>query len=370
MSIMKNKRKIILSLSLICSAVMLLHTASATAAALLPEKEEQIYASSQQEEQKQAMIVCTSVLSIYGNTSLSGAPVATREKGDALSVSTSDGLIYKVYTTAGLLGYCHAGGLIYADTKTVAKVPFVWESYTYELPPEDSESPEDSELPDDSTDNTQNGTQTANTDENTDNGTDTSHDTSPDGSTPDTSPDGPDTEEGEGNGGSTEEGGDDILPPDDDEAEEVPPITVTVTKYSDLVDVNEFAYSKGSILAISSKTVLVQRDLLKCLEIKCRALKGLGVSVSIENGYSLTSYSDPALQGCPVSSKSGALVKLRLKDGAGASLSPAEDTQVLELLADAGLVRIGESDWFYLESYEDYLTVNQSSSSLVYTIYG
>jgi len=361
MSIMKNKRKIILSLSLICSAVMLLHTASATAAALLPEKEEQIYASSQQEEQKQAMIVCTSVLSIYGNTSLSGAPVATREKGDALTVSTSDGLIYKVYTTAGLLGYCHAGGLIYADTKTVAKVPFVWESYTYELPPEDSESPEDSELPDDSTDNTQNGTQTANTDENTDNGTDTS---------PDTSPDGPDTEEGEGNGGSTEEGGDDILPPDDDEAEEVPPITVTVTKYSDLVDVNEFAYSKGSILAISSKTVLVQRDLLKCLEIKCHALKGLGVSVSIENGYSLTSYSDPALQGCPVSSKSGALVKLRLKDGAGASLSPAEDTQVLELLADAGLVRIGESDWFYLESYEDYLTVNLSSSSLVYTIYG
>ena len=281
---------------------------------------------------KKNMKVCVGSLNIYGNPDLKGAPVATRTKGSVLSVSTEDGLVYCVYTSSGILGYCSSTGLVLPATKTVAKVPFVWEAEQIEIPKEDPE--EDLENPD-------NGTETV----------------TEEGTLP--APDGTENPDGNEN------------PDEDPPAEDIPeaPEYITVIRYSDLTDVNELAYRCQSI-GITSGTVLLQRDLLTALEGLESTLKAMSCTLSIESGYSLTPYNDASLADCPASSRSGALVKLTLKDASGGVIMPSSfPASFVTSLEGAGVIRHGQSDWFYFADYENYLEISVSSSDLIYTLY-
>ena len=222
--------------------------------------------------ERRNMVVCSSILNIYSDESLAGDIVAVRNKGEIIEASTDDGLIYQVYSNSGIAGYCRASGLIYADTKTVVKLPVLWE-----------------------------------------------------------------------------------IDPDS-----------AAKKYTELTDVNEFAYNSQNGLRVNSEVVLVQRDLLISLSKAASSISSGGYTLAIEQGYS----TDEAPEGCPADFRSGALVRLSLTDSGGNVTPLSENARALSAVLGAGLVRFEESELFYLSSYDTYMLINISSSDYVYVIYG
>lgn len=134
------------------------------------------------------------------------------------------------------------------------------------------------------------------------------------------------------------------------------------TVFTDLVDINELAYRPASNVAISDDTVLAQRDLLTALS----KISTAGYDFSIDEGYGSTLIPSD----CEVSAKSGAVVRLKLIDNDGKSTSVSSVNGLAEELADAGILRHGESDWFYLENYGDYMEADFTSSDYIYTVFG
>lgn len=221
--------------------------------------------------ERRTMKVCSSVLSIYSNAELTGSVVSEKHKGDIVEATTNDGIVYEVFADTISIGYCHGSGLIYADTKTVAKLPVMWEI---------------------------------------------------DSST-------------------------------------------ASKKYTELTDVNEFAYRSGSGLAVSEETILVQREVLIALSGVAPRLRSLGYTLSIESGYD----TDEAYEDCPASPRSGALVCLALIDAYGNRVSVAENETALAAISSAGLLRHAESDLFYASEHEKYMQKVFSVSDYVYVIY-
>ena len=100
--------------------VLLAVLLGAAAVYALPGDEE---AEDLPEPEKKEMLVVGSTLNIYSDKTLTGKAVATRKKGVIVTASTYDGIIYTVYAGETMIGYCRASGLVYADTKTVVKLP-------------------------------------------------------------------------------------------------------------------------------------------------------------------------------------------------------------------------------------------------------
>lgn len=222
-------------------------------------------------KERHRMLVCSSILNIYGSASLSGNVVAVRNKGDIIEASTEDGLIYEVYSSSGIVGYCRAGGLVYTDTKIVAKLPVQWEI--------DADS--------------------------------------------------------------------------------------ATKRYTELTDVNEFAYARDSAIKVTSETVLVQREILLALYQKSVTINRAGYTLSIEEGYGISDVPEE----CPASPQSGALIRLSLTDTSGSRVPVSSNSQMLALIEQCGLIQLGDSDIFYSSSHEKYMQINISVSDLVYVIY-
>jgi len=247
-----------------------------------------------------SMVVVCSELDIYGSPNFSGAPVMVKQKGETLTVSTSDGSVYTVYSTSGIVGYCRASGLLYADTRTVVRLPaqFVKEVYREQtvVPSEDPERP----------------------------------------------------------------GEYDIVYGEE----------ITKIRVSELADLNEYAYRRLSPFAPSSEVILLQRDILEALERYGSSLSSAGLSFSVESGYSLTEPSEIAgLYELPLSVRSGALLKITCINSAGNKVSAAANVYSRNALSAAGLTRVGETDWYYSNNYDNYANVTVTSSDYVYVIY-
>ncbi len=340
---MKNKFAIKILALLLCCASLALSALSVTAVISNGHTASAAYDGAAKNQTKITMKVCTAVLSIYGNPELSGPAVATRSKGDRLTVSTEDGVVYKVHTSSGVLGYCHAGGLIYTDTKTYAALPYLWEYVEELVAPPESTLPEEGEE-NNGTDAPENGETTVNED----------------------------SEETEGSEGEGTQPAEPTNPSDPAEpslpTEPTEPETVTVLKYSDLVDVNFFAYDTGSVLGTNSDTVMLQRDYLKKLEALKGELSQMGLTVFVKTGYSLSLPEGTDSVLCPASSKSGALATLIFKDTTGAEYALTQE--LTSLLENAGILRVGDSSLFYLENHSTYLCPTFTSADLIYMIYG
>lgn len=144
----------------------------------------------------------------------------------------------------------------------------------------------------------------------------------------------------------------------------------TCIKHSELADVNEYAYSESSSLALREETVLVQRDILEALERSSSSMKRAGLSFIISSGYSLEDTS--GIPDLPLSAKTGALIKIYCVDSSGASVSVSYNAYARSAIASAGLVTAGdggESDWYYAADYKQYLETSITSSDYVYAIY-
>lgn len=244
------------------------------------------------------MVVCASVLDIYGNPSFSGSPITVKQKGDKLLAATDDGLVYRIYTTSGIYGYCRGSGLLYADTKTAVKLPVRLSARKYReettVPVDDPERPGEYEI--------------------------------------------------------------------------VYGEEKTEILKSELADVNEYAYRKMSPLTPCDEPVLVQRDVLEKLDHAGSSLVSAGLSLCIESGYSLTEPSELSSEEVPLSVKTGALMKITCVNSAGSRVSAASNVYTRNALTIAGLVRIGESDWYYASGYDSYFEITVTSSDYVYVI--
>ena len=144
----------------------------------------------------------------------------------------------------------------------------------------------------------------------------------------------------------------------------------TVLKHSELADVNEYAYAESSSLAVRNNTVLVQRDILEALERSSSSMKRAGLSFIIDSGYSADG--KDGAKNAPVSSKTGALIKIYCVDSTGAPVSVAYNAYARSAIASAGLVMAGNdgnSDWYYASDYKQYLETNITSSDYIYVIY-
>ena len=249
------------------------------------------------------MVVCVSKLTLYKsrNGDLLSDPDASyiKHKGNEIVVKPVSELVYQVLSSANgtLVGYCYAAELVDKDTKLVAKLPYLWDVITVQIPVENPEAP----------------------------------------------------------------GGGDVA---DGSVTQTPEPEYTYEEklvYTDLVDINEFAYRKDSSIAISGSTVFAQRDLLKAIE---RVAIGDN-TFAISAGYKASALPE----GCEIPASSGAIVKLTLIGADGKASSVSSLNGLTSSLSAVGILRYEETDWFYLADYSKYMTSDFSSSDYVYTLF-
>lgn len=158
----------------------------------------------------------------------------------------------------------------------------------------------------------------------------------------------------------------DLIAPGTEQSEPVYGDKYTVLKHSELADVNEYAYAKSSSLAIREDTVLVQRDILEALDHSSSSMEKAGLSFIIDSGYGID---QSEYKGLPLSSKTGALIKIYCVDSSGASVSVAYNAYARSAIESAGLVQYGSSDLYYASEYTQYLETDITASDYVYVIY-
>lgn len=285
------------------------------------------------------MKVCVPTLKYYAAPNLGGNSLGSLTAGSVVSASRENDETYRVYDENGeTLGYCSVSGLVFESTKLIARVPASARYVTYVI--EKVIYPEPEPGPEPGGEGEEGGEAGDGEDE------------APDTAAPDTETDAPATEGGP--------------------AAPEPVIIyeeVTVLKHSELADVNEYAFSSPGVFAASSETVLAQRDLLEALLANSSGLSKPGLRLCIEAAYSASVPGELSGEELPASLKTGAVAKITCRNNAGSVVKVSSNQYSRNALSSAGLIRLGNTDWYYLPDCGDYLELDLNLSGPVYMIF-
>lgn len=291
------------------------------------------------------MKVCVPTLKYYAAPNLGGNSLGSLTAGSVVSASRENDETYRVYDENGeTLGYCSVSGLVFESTKLIARVPASARYVTYVIEkviyPEPEPEPEPG---------------------------------------PGVIPGGEGEEGGEGGNGEGEApdtgapATETDAPATDDGAAAPEPVIiyeeVTVLKHSELADVNEYAFSSPDVFAASSETVLAQRDLLEALLANSSGLSKPGLRLCVEAAYSASVPGELSGEELPASLKTGAVAKITCRNNAGSVVKVSSNQYSRNALSSAGLIRLGNTDWYYLPDCDGYLELDLNLSGLVYMIF-